>query len=127
MSSGLYGHELMEHYKNSFFRGKIENPDIFSDEFNPSCGDRISISAKVDLGRICEIKFYGSGCVLSQAAASLLLEYVIDKTLDEVLSISKDDILKMVGIDLGPNRLKCALLSLEALKNAVSKFDSNKN
>lgn len=122
MSTTLYQQELMEHYKHSTFRGKIEDADIFSDEFNPSCGDRISIFAKIDSSKICDIRFMGSGCVLSQASASILSEYVLGKKFDDISNISKDNILELIGMELGPNRLKCALLSLDALKHAISKL-----
>jgi nitrogen fixation NifU-like protein len=68
---------------------------------------------------VSEVAFDGHGCAISQATADLLAESVVGKTLDEVKQISKQDILDMLGIELGPVRLKCALLSLKVLKAGV--------
>lgn len=125
MDNKLYQQELLEHYKNSAFRGKIENPDIYSSEFNPSCGDKVEIFGLLNSSIILQLRFMGSGCVVSQAAASLLLEYSLGKDIEEVKRISKDDILRIIGIELGPNRLKCALLSLEALVEALNSVKKN--
>ncbi len=121
MSVDIYQEKLMDHYKNPRNKKKIKNPDFFSGQQNPSCGDSILIEGKLDGDKIKELGFDGSGCVVSQAAASMLLQSCIGKTVDEVLKLDKDDILKMVGIPLGPNRIKCALLSLEALKSSLKR------
>ena len=70
-------------------------------------------------GKITEAAFSGHGCAISQASADLLLESVIGKTLDEVKRLTKQDVLDNLGIDLGPVRLKCALLPLKVLKASV--------
>ena len=86
----------------------------------PLCGDHIRIELRVNPDDIVtEAVFEGKGCSISQASADLLVESVIGKPLDEVKQISKDDILDMLGIELGPVRLKCALLSLKVLKAGV--------
>ncbi|MBU4269420.1 iron-sulfur cluster assembly scaffold protein [Candidatus Dependentiae bacterium] len=126
MSDNVYQEKLMEHFKNSKYRKTIENPDFSSGQQNPSCGDSILIEGKFenknsDQLKIKELGFSGSGCVVSQASASMLLQSCIGKTPEEILNIGKDDIVKLVGIPLGPNRIKCALLSLEALKAAFKK------
>jgi nitrogen fixation NifU-like protein len=69
--------------------------------------------------RVSEVAFDGHGCAISQATADLLAESIIGKSLDEVKQIGKQDILDMLGIELGPVRLKCALLSLKVLKAGV--------
>ena len=119
MSNNIYQEKLMDHYKNPRNKKKIESPDFSTDRQNPSCGDSILIEGKIVNGKIEELGFDGSGCVVSQAAASILLQSCLGKTVDEVLKLDKDDILKLLGIPLGPNRIKCALLSLEALKASL--------
>lgn len=125
MSDNIYQEKLMDHYKNPRNKKKIENPDFSTGRQNPSCGDSILIEGifekDLDSGqiKIIDLGFDGSGCVVSQAAASILLQNCIGKTVDEVLKLDKDDILKLLGIPLGPNRIKCALLSLEALKASL--------
>lgn len=116
----LYREIIIERYKNPAYRGELDPNDITYEDENPLCGDHIRIDLRVnDEGRISEAAFSGHGCAISQASADLLLESVIGKTLDEVKSITKEDLLEMLGIELGPVRLKCALLPLKILKSGV--------
>ena len=70
-------------------------------------------------GLVADARFDGHGCAISQASADLLLESIIGRPVDEVKNLNKQDVLDMLGIDLGPVRLKCALLSLKVLKAGV--------
>ncbi len=116
----LYRQVIIERYKTPLFRGELDPHDISFEDENPLCGDHIRIDLRVDdKGKVTEAGFSGHGCAISQASADLLLEAVIGKPLDEVKAISKQDILDMLGIDLGPVRLKCALLPLKVLKAGV--------
>lgn len=113
----LYREVIIEHYKNPLFRGELEPCDIRYEDENPLCGDHIRIDVRMGAdGRVTEAAFSGHGCAISQASADLLLESIIGKSLDEVKSLNKDDVLDLIGIELGPVRLKCALLSLKVLK-----------
>jgi nitrogen fixation NifU-like protein len=113
----LYRENILDHYQNPRNYGTLENPDISYEDDNPLCGDVIRIDIKLDdQDRVSQVSFTGEGCAISQASASMLTEEIVGKTLDEVKQISKDDILDMLGIQLGPVRLKCALLSLKVLK-----------
>lgn len=113
----IYQEELLDHYENPSNYGTLPNPDISHEEDNPLCGDRIRIDLMVDEDdTITEVRFSGHGCTISQAAASMLTEEIEGKTLAEAKQLSKDDILDMIGIPLGPVRLKCALLALKVLK-----------
>ena len=116
----LYRELIIDRYKNPHFRGTLDPHDITFEDDNPLCGDHIRIDLRVDGdNRVSEVAFDGHGCAISQATADLLAESVVGKTLDEVKQISKQDILDMLGIELGPVRLKCALLSLKVLKAGV--------
>jgi nitrogen fixation protein NifU and related proteins len=116
----LYREIIIERYKSPQYRGELDPHDIsFSDE-NPLCGDQIRIDLRVDeQGKVTEAAFSGHGCAISQASADLLLESVIGKSVDEVKQLTKQDVLDLLGIELGPVRLKCALLSLKVLKGGV--------
>ena len=116
----LYREIIIERYKSPQYRGELDPHDIsFSDE-NPLCGDQIRIDLRVDeQGKVTEAAFSGHGCAISQASADLLLESVIGKSVDEVKELTKQDVLDLLGIELGPVRLKCALLSLKVLKGGV--------
>jgi nitrogen fixation protein NifU and related proteins len=116
----LYRELIIDRYKNPHFRGSLEPHDISFEDDNPLCGDHIRIDLRIDGdNRVSEVAFDGHGCAISQASADLLAESVIGKTLDEVKQINKQDVLDMLGIELGPVRLKCALLSLKVLKAGV--------
>jgi nitrogen fixation NifU-like protein len=116
----LYRELIIDRYKNPHFRGSLEPHDITFEDDNPLCGDHIRIDLRIDGdNRVSEVAFDGHGCAISQASADLLAESVMGKTLDEVKQINKQDILDMLGIELGPVRLKCALLSLKVLKAGV--------
>jgi len=112
----LYREFIIDHYRNPRNYGKLDDPDISYAEDNPVCGDHIQIDLKVSDGRITDVRFSGHGCAISQASASMLTEELVGLTLEEAKEISKEDILEMLGIPLGPVRVKCALLSLKVLK-----------
>ncbi len=121
----LYRDEIIDRYKNPRHRGQLDPHDYTYEDDNPLCGDRIRIDVRVDgEARVAEAAFSGVGCAISQASADLLTESIIGKSLDEVKKLSKDDILEMLGIQLGPVRLKCALLSLKVLKAGVYGIES---
>jgi len=116
----LYREQIIERYKNPLYRGHLEPHDIQFADDNPLCGDHIEITIRVDPeGRVAEAAFDGKGCAISQASADLLVESILGKSLEEVKGLNKQDVLDLLGIDLGPVRLKCALLSLKVLKAGV--------
>ena len=115
----LFRENILDHYRHPRHRGVLENPDITYEDANPLCGDRIRMDLKVRDGAIADIAFTGVGCSISQAAASMLCEAVHGKPLDEVKKLGRDDVLEMLGIELGPVRLKCGLLALKTLKAGV--------
>ena len=116
----LYRELIIDRYKNPHYRGSLEPHDISFEDDNPLCGDHIRMDLRIDGDeRVSEVAFDGHGCAISQATADLLAESIIGKSLDEVKQINKQDILDMLGIELGPVRLKCALLSLKVLKAGV--------
>ena len=116
----LYRELIIDRYKNPLYRGSLNPHDIAFEDDNPLCGDHIKIELRVDSDhRVSEAAFDGHGCAISQASADLLLESIQGKSLDEVKALTKDDLLDMLGLELGPVRLKCALLSLKVLKAGV--------
>ncbi len=113
----MYREVILDHYKNPRNFGTLDPADISYEDDNPLCGDKIRIDLRVDENnRIKEVAFSGHGCAISQASASMLTEEILGKTLDEVKQFGKEQILELLGIELGPVRLKCALLSLKVLK-----------
>ncbi len=120
----LYQENILDHYRHPRNHGVLEDADVSHEEYNPLCGDRLTIQLKIGPDdRVEAVRFHGHGCAISQASASMLTEMVEGKTLDEVKAIQKQDILDALGIPIGPVRLKCALLSLKALKAGVYGVD----
>ncbi len=113
----LYRELILDHYREPRNKGSLDPADISYTEDNPLCGDRIHLYLRVNGDkRVTEVAWDGEGCAISMASASMLSEEIKGKTLDELRLLGKDDILEMMGIELGPVRLKCALLSLKVLK-----------
>lgn len=116
----FYRELIIERYKNPQYRGALNPADISFEDDNPLCGDHIHIDLRVgEDGIVHEALFDGKGCAISQASADLLMEKIHGMHLEDVKNLSKQDILEMLGIELGPVRLKCALLSLKVLKAGV--------
>jgi nitrogen fixation NifU-like protein len=113
----FYREVIIDRYQNPHFRGELDPHDISFEDSNPLCGDEIRIDVVLNGDeRVAEARFSGHGCAISQASADLLLEHIQGKSIDEVKQLSKEDVLDLLGIELGPVRLKCALLSLKVLK-----------
>lgn len=113
----LYRELIIDRYQHPYYRGELDPHDFTYEDDNPLCGDRIRIDVRVDGNDVVtEAVFSGEGCSISQASADLVVESILGKSLDQVKAMSKEDVLDMLGIELGPVRLKCALLSLKVLK-----------
>jgi nitrogen fixation NifU-like protein len=115
----LYREVILDHYKNPRGHGVIEGADAQAEGQNPLCGDEVAIFVALDGDKIDDVRFRGRGCAISQAATSMLVEMVRGRTVDEVASMPRDELLEEVGIPLTPVRLKCALLGLGVLKVAL--------
>lgn len=116
----IYQELILDHYHNPRHHGSLEHPTHQSDARNISCGDVLHMDISLENGIIEEIKWKGSGCAISQASTSMLAEYVTKKSAEEIQSLTKDDVIQLLGIELSPNRLKCAILSLETLHKTLN-------
>ena len=117
MDDYFYRENILDHYRHPRNAGKLENATHSHEEDNPLCGDVVRIDLHVNNDNIIDkVAFSGRGCAISQASASMLTEMIEGKTLDEAKQINKENILEALGIEIGPTRLKCALLSLKVLK-----------
>lgn len=123
----MYKEELMEYYRYPRNKHKVDDANFSFGQNNPSCGDSISIEGKIVDGKVVSLGFDGSGCVISQAAASMLTEACLGKTIEQIEAMTKDDILAMIGLQLGPTRLKCALISLYALQQGILEYRKKMN
>ncbi len=120
MSMDYYREYILDHYRNPRNYGKLEDPDIHSEDSNPLCGDQLAMDMQVEGDRIKEVRFLGRGCAISQAAASMLSEMIEGKTVQEVVALGKDEVLEELGIAISPARTKCAFLSLRVLHRGLA-------
>lgn len=113
---------LLDHYHHPRNTTPLEQASFISKEYNPSCGDAITIEGLIN-GTILErLSFQARGCIINQAFASLLTETCTGKSLAYALSLTVDDVRTIIGIPLGPIRLKCALLCLQALQEGIKGY-----
>jgi nitrogen fixation NifU-like protein len=116
----LYRDYILEHYRRPHNFGVIEEPSATFEGANPLCGDRITMQLGVKDGVVEQVGFTGRGCAISQASASLLTDEVKGKPLDAVAGIRADDLLELLGIEISPARLKCAMLSFDSLQHLLA-------
>jgi nitrogen fixation NifU-like protein len=115
----IYAEEIISNYEHPHNKGKIENPSVSFHEHNSSCGDDITVYIMIENGVVKDIKFDGSGCAISIASASMLTDEIKGKKINEIEQTSVKQLIELIGIDPGPARLKCATLSLKAIKKAM--------
>jgi nitrogen fixation protein NifU and related proteins len=118
----FYRDNILDHYRNPRNFGRIPNPDLTNDEENITCGDRIGIDLNIVKDKISDIRFHGEGCAISMSSASMLTEKLLGEDIKSVRKMGKEAVLSLLGIELSPARLKCALLPLEAIQNCLAKY-----
>ena len=122
----IYTEMIIEYSRNPSNFGKIDDPHIHSHDSNPLCGDSIDLYINIDENKVSNVKFDGKGCAICMACTSVLTEMIQGKTLDEVKNFQKDELLGELGLEhlikTSPVRIKCALLSLKALKHGIYTF-----
>ena len=117
----LYSENVLRYYEHPPNKRKIAKPDFQASLDNPLCGDRIEVFIKTKNGKIAGAAFEGNGCAISLAAASMLLEKLEGKTVEEAKAVGEKQVLKMLGVPISPARMKCAFLGLGAVKKALKK------
>lgn len=120
MSMDFYREYILDHYRDPRNYGKLEHPDVHSEDSNPLCGDQLGMDLQVADGRVTAVRFQGRGCAISQASASMLSEMIEGKTVEEVVALGKNDVLEAIGIPISPARTKCAFLSLRVLHRGLA-------
>ena len=119
----LYRDYILEHYRRPHNFGVLDEPTVTYEGANPLCGDRITMMLGIRDGVVAQVAFTGRGCAISQASASLLTDEVKGKSVDDVTKLTPDDLLDLLGIEISPARLKCALLSLDTLEHALAEAE----
>ncbi len=116
----LYRDYILEHYRRPHNFGVLDTPTATFEGANPLCGDRITMQLGIRDGVVAEIAFTGRGCAISQASASLLTDEIMGMPVEKAEAFRADDLLELLGIEISPARLKCAMLSLETLEHALA-------
>lgn len=123
----LYSEIILDYFKHPRNKEELQNASAQVTETNPLCGDKITVYLKVDANsKIEKITFNGEGCAISQAATSMLTEELTGKSLQDLKNMENEDIYNMLGIDISPARVKCALLGLVTAKKAGIIAEHNK-
>jgi nitrogen fixation NifU-like protein len=116
----LYRDYILEHYRRPHNFGVLEHANASHEGANPLCGDRITLQLRLADGKIAGVGFTGRGCAISQASASLLTDEIKGKPVVDAAALTSRDVLDLLGIEISPARLKCALLSLDTLQQALA-------
>jgi nitrogen fixation NifU-like protein len=120
MDDQLYREYILEHYKHPHNHGSLEHADMEAHDLNPLCGDELTFQIALDAtGKVTDVAFDGHGCAISQASASMLSDELKGKTTDELLTLDRQTVLDLLGIDISATRMKCAMLSLKVVKAAA--------
>src|SRR5438445_13480167 len=122
----LYRDYILEHYRRPYNFGVIDAPTASFEGSNPLCGARITMQIGIRDWIVERVGFTGRGCAISQASASLLTDEIKGKPVADVEAFRADDVLDLLGIDISPARLKCAMLSLDTLREALGDLDAAK-
>ncbi len=111
--SDLYRQQILDHYKNPRNYGELDDPTFSHVGENPMCGDTIEMDVTLDDDEevIEQVAFRGDGCAISQASASMLSEQLSGMRLDDLQEMDRDDVVEMLGVNISPMRVKCAVLA----------------
>lgn len=113
---------FLDHVESPYHRGLLDQPTHVRTERNAVCGDQISLQLEITDGRILQAYFDGRGCTISQAAASILCEFVEGKPVALALNLRAEEMLELLHAPLTPMRQRCALLAFRALKAILYSF-----
>ena len=125
LGSDMYRQQILDHYRNPRNYGELEDPTFSHVGENTSCGDEITVDVELDdAGEVVEdVAFRGEGCAISQAAASLLTDEVRGMTLEELYALDRDDVLELLGVEVTPMRIKCAVLAEKVLQDGAKLYE----
>jgi nitrogen fixation NifU-like protein len=113
----LYQEEILDHYKHPRNKKRIDKPTLSASAANPLCGDKLGLDVVIQDEKVVDIGFWGEGCAISQAAMSMVTEELLGQPVSALHSLEKQDVFDLLGVPVGPGRLKCALLSLSVIAN----------
>jgi len=127
--SDMYRQQILDHYKNPRNYGELDDPTFSHLGENPMCGDTIEIDVQLDEDEdtIERVAFQGDGCAISQASASMLSEKLPGKSIEELQEMDRDDVIDMLGVDISPMRVKCAVLAEKVTQDGAEIYFGEKD
>ena len=129
MGSDMYREQILDHYKRPRNYGELPEPTFSHVGENPVCGDEIKIDVVLDEDgeRIERVAFTGDGCAISQASASLLTQELPGMTLDELAELDRDDAISLLGVEISPMRVKCAVLAEKVAQDGAKIWEGERD
>ena len=118
----IYREEFMEIYKNPMNEGKLDNPSVVEHGVNEACGDEMDLYLKIDKGIVVDASFKAKSCSVGIVSSAILTDEIKGKKVSEVRAFSKEDLLKLIGVNLTTSRIKCATLPLETLQKILENY-----
>ncbi|WP_331235425.1 Fe-S cluster assembly sulfur transfer protein SufU [Natronorarus salvus] len=127
MGSDMYREQILDHYKNPRNYGELEEHTFSHLGENPMCGDEIEVFVRLDdEDRIEYASFRGDGCAISQASASMLTSHIRGMTMAELHDLDTDDVLDLLGIEVTPMRVKCAVLAEKVAQDGAEIYEGER-
>ncbi len=123
MELDMYAEAIITNYEHPTRKRAMEHPDFLMHDYNPLCGDEITVYVSTDGTTIKDVTFEGAGCAISMGTANMLAEALMGRPLEELRSMNAGSIIELIGVDPGPVRLKCAVLSLKALQKGLALYE----
>ncbi len=117
----MYRDEVLDHYKNPRNTGKIDT-DVEAEGENPSCGDKTHVYLEVENGKVKELRHETEGCAISTAGTSVLSKEIVGVDVEEVRELDRDWMIDTLGVEVSPMRVKCAVLGLKTVQDALADF-----
>jgi len=121
----VYRENILDHSANPRRFGELANATWDHRELNPSCGDDFTFHVRLDGDAIADLRFTGTGCAVSKAAASMLAEKMHGATVGEAEAFRTEDMLALLGVPVTSSRLRCALLGLKTLQRGIELHKNN--
>lgn len=123
MTATMYSESFLDRHENPRFHGRLAGHDISCEAENPLCGDRLRVELRLDdRGLVTDAAYSGHGCAVSEVAADMLMESAVGLDIEALQTLAPQDVLGLLGMELGQARMKCALLPLSALQRGLKTF-----
>ena len=125
MEESIYQENILDHNRHPHNKRALKDFDIKQRAENPSCGDELTLYMRFDGKKVTDASFDGDGCAISQASASMFTDKLKKMEISDVKLLTPGDIYNMLGINISPSRVNCALLVYSALSHGISNMKND--